>query len=115
MKLWKVQKFAGDVVYDLRNRKRSLPVIAVLWVFISYAVFRTVPNAALSEEERLTDVDEHVMVSVEKEQVGDETHPHIHVTRSRRADGSERVELRVDDHPSSDDDPRPRGAEGQPG
>ena len=93
----------------------GIPVIAVLWVFISYAVFRTVPNAALSEEERLTDVDEHVMVSVEKEQVGDETHPHIHVTRSRRADGSERVELRVDDHPSSDDDPRPRGAEGQPG
>ena len=45
------------------------------WVFMSYALFRTLPNAALSEAERLTDVDEHIMVSVEKEQVGDETHP----------------------------------------
>ena len=41
-------------------------------------------------------VDEHVMVSVAREQVGDETHPHIHVTRSRRADGSEQVEIRTD-------------------
>jgi predicted PurR-regulated permease PerM len=73
----------------------GIPVIAVLWVFISYAIFRTVPNAALPEAERLTDVDEHVMVSVEKERVGDETHPHIHVSRTRRADGSEQVELRM--------------------
>jgi predicted PurR-regulated permease PerM len=77
----------------------GIPVIAVLWVFVSYLVFRTVPNAALPEEEQLTDVDEHVMVSVEKEQVGDETHPHIHVTRTRRADGSEQVEIRTDPVP----------------
>ena len=63
----------------------GIPVIAVGWVFVSYALFGTVPNAALSDQERLTDVDEHVMVSVAKEQVGDETHPHIHVTRTRRA------------------------------
>jgi hypothetical protein len=74
----------------------GIPIIAVAWVFISYAVFRTLPNAALPETERLADVDEHVMVSVAKEQVGDETHPHIHVTRTRRADGTEQVEIRTD-------------------
>jgi predicted PurR-regulated permease PerM len=74
----------------------GIPIIAVLWVFVSYAVFRAVPNAALPDTERLSDVDEHVMVSVEKEQLGDETHPHIHVTRTRRADGSEQVELTMD-------------------
>jgi predicted PurR-regulated permease PerM len=79
----------------------GIPVIAVLWVFVSYAVFRAVPNAALPETERLDHIDEHVMVAVEKEQVGDETHPHIHVTRTRRADGSEQVEL-------STDPPRPQ-------
>jgi len=77
----------------------GIPVVAVLWVFVSYAVFRTVPNAALPEAERLTDVDQHVMVSVEKDQVGDETHPHIHVTRTRRPDGSEQVEIRTDPIP----------------
>lgn len=80
----------------------GIPVIAVLWVFVSYLVFRTVPNAALPETEQLADVDEHVMVSVEKEQVGDETHPHIHVTRTRRPDGSEQVEIRTDPVPRSD-------------
>jgi len=74
----------------------GIPVIAVVWVFASYLVFRTVPNAALPEAERLTDVDEHVMVSVAREQVGDETHPHIHVTRTRRPDGSEQVEIRTE-------------------
>ena len=74
----------------------GIPVIAVVWVFVSYAVFRAVPNAALPETERLTDIEEHVMVAVEKEQLGDETHPHIHVTRTRRADGSEQVELSMD-------------------
>ncbi len=69
------------------------------------------PNAALPEAERLADVDEHVMVSVEKEQVGDETHPHIRVTRMRRPDGSEQVELRMADRPG-DEDPSPSGAEG---
>ncbi len=88
----------------------GIPVIAVLWVFISYAVFRTVPNAALPEAERLTDVDEHVMVSVAREQVGDETHPHIHVTRTRRPDGSEQVELKMTDREAGEG-PRPSGAE----
>ena len=74
----------------------GIPIIAVAWVFISYVVFRTLPNAALPDTERLADVDEHVMVSVAKEQVGDETHPHIHVTRTRRADGTEQVEIRTD-------------------
>ncbi len=87
----------------------GIPVIAVLWVFISYAVFRTVPNAALPETERLSDVDEHVMVSVAREQVGDETHPHIHVTRTRRPDGSEQVELKMTDR-ETDEGPRPSGA-----
>jgi predicted PurR-regulated permease PerM len=89
----------------------GIPVIAVLWVFVSYALFRTVPNAALPEAERLTDVDEHVMVSVNKEQIGDETHPHIRVTRTRRSDGTEQVELRMSDRPG-EDDPQPSGAEG---
>jgi predicted PurR-regulated permease PerM len=74
----------------------GIPVIAVLWVFVSYVVFRAVPNAALPAEEQLSDVEEHVMVAVEKEQIGDETHPHIHVTRTRRPDGTEQVELRMD-------------------
>ncbi|MCV0404307.1 MAG: AI-2E family transporter [Chloroflexi bacterium] len=89
----------------------GIPVIAVLWVFVSYAVFRTVPNAALPEAERLRDVDEHVMVRVEKEQVGDETHPHIHVTRRRRADGTEQVELRMGER-DVDEGTAPSGAEG---
>jgi len=74
----------------------GIPVIAVLWVFVAYVAFGAVPNAALPEGERLSDVDEHVMVSVAREQVGDETHPHIHVTRTRRPDGSEQVEIRTD-------------------
>lgn len=78
----------------------GIPIIAVLWVFVSYFVFRTVPNAALPDAERLSDVDEHVMVRVAKEQIGDETHPHIHVTRMRRPDGSEQVELRMADPPT---------------
>ena len=89
----------------------GIPIIAVLWVFISYAVFRTVPNAALPETERLSDVEEHVMVSVAREQVGDETHPHIHVTRTRRPDGSEQVELKMTDR-ETDEGPRPSGAKG---
>lgn len=80
----------------------GIPVIAVIWVFVSYFAFGTLPNAALPETERLTDVEEHVMVSVEKEQVGDETHPHIHVTRTRRPDGSEQVEIRTDPVPPGD-------------
>jgi predicted PurR-regulated permease PerM len=86
----------GAQVAGLWGALFGIPVIAVLWVFISYLVFGTVPNAALPETERLSDVEEHVMVSVSREQVGDETHPHIHVTRTRRADGSEQIELRTD-------------------
>jgi hypothetical protein len=86
----------GAQVAGLWGALFGIPIIAVLWVFVSYVVFRTLPNAALPEEERLADVDEHVMVSVAKEQVGDETHPHIHVTRTRRADGTEQVEIRTD-------------------
>lgn len=71
----------------------GIPVIAVLWVFASYVLFRAVPNVALPERERLEDVQEHTLVAVEKEQIGDETHPHIHVTRSRRPDGTEEVHL----------------------
>jgi predicted PurR-regulated permease PerM len=74
----------------------GIPVIAVGWVFVTYALFGTIPNAALPEEEKLPDVEEHVMVSVEKDQVGDETHPHIHVSRSVRPDGSEEVEIRTE-------------------
>ena len=51
------------------------------------------------------------MVSVEKEQVGDETHPHIHVTRTRRPDGTEQVELKMADR-EGDERPEPSGAEG---
>ena len=80
----------------------GIPVIAVAWVFVSYLVFGTLPNVALPETERLADVDEHVMVSVERQQVGDETHPHIHVTRSRRADGTEQVEIRTEPVRESD-------------
>jgi predicted PurR-regulated permease PerM len=87
----------------------GIPVIAVAWVFISYMLFGTVPNAALPETERLHDVDEHVMVSVAKEQVGDETHPHIHVTRTRREDGSEQVELRMPDGTTVPEPPSPEG------
>jgi predicted PurR-regulated permease PerM len=79
----------------------GIPVIAVAWVFVSYVVFGTVPNAALPDDVQLSNVDEHVMVSVAKEQVGDETHPHIHVTRTRRADGTEQVELRMPEAPRS--------------
>jgi predicted PurR-regulated permease PerM len=77
----------------------GIPVIAVFWVFFSYVGFGAVPNAALPETERLADVDEHVMVSVAREQVGDETHPHIHVTRTLRPDGTEQIELRTDPPP----------------
>lgn len=82
----------------------GIPVIAVLWVFFSYLGFGAVPNAALPETERLADVDEHVMVAVAREQVGDETHPHIHVTRTLRPDGTEQVELRTEPRPMTEPD-----------
>jgi hypothetical protein len=35
VKLWKLQKFAGDVVYDLRNRNLLLPVVALLVAIVA--------------------------------------------------------------------------------
>ena len=35
MKSWKLQKFAGDVVYDLRSRNLLLPVIALLVALVA--------------------------------------------------------------------------------
>ncbi len=78
----------------------GIPVIAVGWVFVSYVLFAAIPNAALPEREKLEDVEEHVMVSVEKEAVGDETHPRIHVARTVRDDGSEEVEIRTEEGPA---------------
>jgi predicted PurR-regulated permease PerM len=79
----------------------GIPVIAVIYVFASYILFRAVPNAALPETEKLEDVEQGTLVAVAKEQLGDETHPHIHVTRTRRADGTEEVSLDFDEDASS--------------
>ncbi|HSD24285.1 MAG TPA: hypothetical protein VLB79_08175 [Solirubrobacterales bacterium] len=38
MKLWKVQKFAGDVVYDLRQKNLLLPVIGLLIVLVAVPI-----------------------------------------------------------------------------
>lgn len=38
MKAWKLQKFAGDVVYDLRNRNLLLPVIALLVAIVAVPI-----------------------------------------------------------------------------
>ena len=77
----------------------GIPVIAVLNVFVSYVIFRAIPNVALPEKERLHHVDEGTMVEVEKAQLGDETHPRIRVRRSTRPDGSEDVQLEVEGEP----------------
>ena len=74
----------------------GIPVVAVLNVFLNLFVWSEVPNAALPMAERLSHVGEGTMVRVAREQVSDETHPHIHVHRSLRPDGSEEVELVVD-------------------
>lgn len=74
----------------------GIPVIAVLNVFLNLVLWSELPNVALPEEERL-DVPEQTMVKVEREQISDETHPHIHVHRSLREDGSEQVDLVVDE------------------
>jgi predicted PurR-regulated permease PerM len=75
----------------------GIPVIAVLNVFLNLVLWSELPNSALPAAERLDNVDEGTMVKVAKAQVSDETHPHIHVHRSVRADGQEHVELVVDD------------------
>lgn len=38
MKLWKVQKFAGDVVYDLRQRNLLLPVVGLLVALVAVPI-----------------------------------------------------------------------------
>lgn len=75
----------------------GIPVIAVLNVFFNLVLWSELPNAALPAGERLSDVGEGTMVKVAKAQVSDETHPHIHVHRTVRADGGEEVEMVVDD------------------
>jgi predicted PurR-regulated permease PerM len=75
----------------------GIPVIAVLNVFLNLLLWSELPNAALPEAERLSDVGEGTMVSVARAQVSDETHPHIHVRRTLRPDGQEQVEMTVDD------------------
>jgi predicted PurR-regulated permease PerM len=77
----------------------GIPVIAVLNVFLNLLLWSELPNAALPAQERLEDVPEATMVKVEREQISDETHPHIHVHRSLRPDGTEDVELTVEDEP----------------
>jgi predicted PurR-regulated permease PerM len=84
----------------------GIPVIAVINVFINYFIESAVPNASLPERERLEDVGDHTMVRVEKELIGEDTHPSIHVHRSLRADGSEEVQLDLD----TDDGPHRGGA-----
>jgi len=79
----------------------GIPVIAVLNVFLNLLLWSELPNVALPEKEQLVDVADATMVKVEKEQISDETHPHIHVHRSLRPDGTEDVELVVDEEPSA--------------
>jgi predicted PurR-regulated permease PerM len=79
----------------------GIPVIAVLNVFLNLALWSELPNAALPTAEQLEDVPEATMVRVEREQISDETHPHIHVHKSLRADGTEDVEMVVDDEPET--------------
>ncbi len=79
----------------------GIPVIAVMNVFLNLFVWSEIPNAALPEDEQLADVDEGTMVKVAREQVSDETHPHIHVHRTLRADGEPDVEIVVDEDPPS--------------
>ena len=71
-------------------------MVAVLNVFLNYFLWSEVPNVALPDSERLAHVDEATLVKVEKQQISDETHPHIHVHRSLRPDGQEEYEIVVD-------------------
>lgn len=74
----------------------GIPVIAVLNVFFNYLFLNALPNVALPEAERLENVGENTMVTIEKGQIADDTHPRIHVHRSLREDGSEEVRIEVD-------------------
>lgn len=83
----------------------GIPVIAVLNVFLNLVLWSELPNVALPEEEQLVNVADETMVKVEKEQISDETHPHIHVHRSLRPDGTEDVELVIDEDLDVAEDP----------
>lgn len=89
----------GSTVAGVWGALFGIPVIAVINVFINYLLFRAVPNAALPEVEQLSDVSEGTMVTIEKEQRFDDTHPHIRVHRSLRPDGSEQIDLEMSDEP----------------
>lgn len=89
----------GSTVAGVWGALFGIPVIAVVNVFLNYFLFRAVPNASLPDTEQLADVPEGTMVTIQKEQLVDDTHPHIRVHRSLRADGSEQVELEVADGP----------------
>jgi predicted PurR-regulated permease PerM len=102
-----VALLVGSQVAGVWGALFGIPVIAVINVFVNYLLESAVPNASLPERERLEDVQDHTMVRVEKEQVGDETHPSIHVHRSLRADGEEELRLEIDERPERD---RPRDA-----
>jgi predicted PurR-regulated permease PerM len=89
----------GSTVAGVWGALFGIPVIAVVNVFMNYFLFRAVPNASLPETEQLADLPEGTMVTIQKEQLLDDTHPHIRVHRSLRADGTEHVELEVSDEP----------------
>ncbi|MGI8871327.1 MAG: AI-2E family transporter [Candidatus Limnocylindria bacterium] len=74
----------------------GIPAIAVLNVFFNYLFLNALPNVALPEAERLENVGQNTMVTIEKGQIADDTHPRIHVHRSLREDGSEEVRIEVD-------------------
>jgi predicted PurR-regulated permease PerM len=92
-----VALLVGAQVAGLWGALFGIPVVAVLNVFLNYFLWSEVPNVALPDSERLAHVDEATLVRVEKQQISDETHPHIHVHRSLRADGKEEYEIVVDE------------------
>ena len=89
----------GSTVAGVWGALFGIPVIAVINVFMNYFLFRAVPNASLPETEQLADLPEGTMVTIQKEQLIDDTHPHIRVHRSLRADGTERIDLEMSDEP----------------
>ncbi|MGZ6255645.1 MAG: AI-2E family transporter [Candidatus Limnocylindria bacterium] len=92
-----VSLLVGAQVAGVWGALFAIPVIAVLNVFLNLVLWSELPNAALPAAEQLDDVDQGTMVKVAKAQVSDETHPHIHVHKSLRADGEEQIEMTVDD------------------